>query len=192
MSLIELMIGIAIVAMLFLMAAPSFSTWIQNTQIRTAAETMQNGLMLARVEAVRRNTTVRFQLTTTTDSSCALSTSGTNWVVSQDDPSGACDSAIPDPATANPPAPRIIQVHAGAEGSRNALVAASQSTVVFNGLGRVTPVPAGNVNINITNPIGGTCALAAGPMRCLQIVVSPGGQVRMCDPMFTFPDPQGC
>jgi len=49
-----------------------------------------------------------------------------------------------------------------------------------------------NVNINITNPIGGTCAVAAGPMRCLQIVVSPGGQVRMCDPMFTFPDPQGC
>lgn len=130
MSLIELMVGIAIVAILFALAAPSFSTWIQGTHIRTAAEAMQSGLMLARSEAVRRNTTVRFQLTTTLDSSCALSTSGTNWVVSQDDPSGACDGAASDTT-----APRIIQARAGAEGSRNALVAAGQSAVVFNGLG---------------------------------------------------------
>lgn len=196
MSLIELMVGIAIVAILFSLAAPSFSTWIQNTHIRTAAEAIQNGVMLARAEAVRRNSTVRFQLTDTTDNSCALSTTGTNWVVSQDDPTGACASAIPDPSDTSPPAPRLIQVRAGAEGSRNALVAAGQSTVVFNGLGRVTPVPAGDINVNISNPIGGDCAadVPAGPMRCLRVVVSPGGQVRMCDPAFVFSDtyPQGC
>jgi type IV fimbrial biogenesis protein FimT len=194
MTMIELMVGITIVAILFALTAPSFSTWIQNTHIRTGAEALQNGLMLARAEAVRRNTTVRFQLTSTLDNSCALSTTGTNWVVSQDDPTGACASAIPDPSNTSPPAPRLIQVRAGAEGSRNALVAADQSTVVYNGLGRVTPVPAGNVNINITNPIGGACLAdtTPGPMRCLRVVVSPGGQVRMCDPMFASPDPRGC
>jgi type IV fimbrial biogenesis protein FimT len=191
MSLIELMVGIAIVAMLFSFAAPSFSTWIQGTQIRTAAEAIQNGLMLARAEAVRRNTTVRFQLTSTLDSSCALSTSGTNWVVSLDDPTGACNSAASDTD-----APRIIQARAGAEGSRNASVAATpQSAVVFNGLGRVTPVPAvNNIKIDIKNLIGGACVADAtpGPMRCLQVVVSTGGQVRMCDPKFPSTDPQGC
>lgn len=196
MSLIELMVGIAIVAILFSLAAPSFSTWIQGTHIRTAAEAMQSGLMLARSEAVRRNTSVRFQLTTTLDSSCALSTSGTNWVVSQDDPSGACDSASPDPADLNPPAPRIVQKRAGAEGSKNALVAAGQSAIVFNGLGRVTPVPAGAISFDITNPIGGACVAdtTPGPMRCLRVTVSTGGQVRMCDPAFVFSDtnPQGC
>ncbi len=196
MSLIELMVGIAITAILFTLAAPGFSLWIQGTHIRTAAEAVQNGLMLARGEAVRRNSSVRFQLTDTLDNTCALSTTGTNWVVSLSDPAGLCASAPPDPADPNPPAPAIIQARAGAEGSRNALVAADQSAVVFNGLGRVTPVPAGNININITNPIGGACVTdpSPGPMRCLRIVVSTGGQVRMCDPAFVFSNtnPQGC
>jgi type IV fimbrial biogenesis protein FimT len=200
MSIIELMVGIAIVAILFSLAAPSFSTWIQGTHIRTAAESIQNGLMLARAEAVRRNTMVSFNLVSSLTSACvylpAATPSETNWVVSQDDPTGACDSAIPDPADLNPPAPRIIQKRAGAEGSKNALVSTLQAQFTFNGLGRVTPVPAGNVDIDVTNPIGGACAAAStpGPMRCLRIVVSPGGQVRMCDPVFVFSatNPQGC
>lgn len=184
--MIELMVGIAIVAVLFAVAAPSFSTWIQGAQIRTAAEAIQNGLTLARTEAVRRNTTVRFQLTTTLGGSCALSTTGTNWVISQDDPSGACQSDISDTI-----APRLIQTRPGGSGSQNAQLLADQSTIIFNGLGRVTPLPAGNININISNPVGGAC-VPAGPMHCLRVVVSPGGQVRMCDPVFASTDPQGC
>jgi type IV fimbrial biogenesis protein FimT len=191
-TMIELMVGIAIVAILFSLASPSLSSWLQNSQIRAAADAIQSGLMLARAESVRRNTTVRFQLTSTLNSSCALSTSGTNWVVSLADPTGACGNPSADPGDPNPPAPAIIQVRAGAQGSRNALVAAGQSTIVFNGLGRITPVPAGNIDIAISNPTGGNCAVLGGPMRCLQVVVSPGGQVRMCDPMFVSPDPQGC
>ena len=186
MTLIELMVGIAIVAVLFAVAAPSFGTWIQGAKIRTSAEAIQNGLTLARAEAVRRDATVRFQLTDTLDNNCALSTSGTNWVISQDDPSGACQNDFSDTV-----APRLIQTRPGGSGSQNAIVAADQSTIIFNGLGRVTPLPAGNININISNPVGGACA-PAGPMHCLRVVVSPGGQVRMCDPMFASPDPQGC
>ena len=202
MSLIELMVGLAIVALLFGLAAPGFSVWIQNTHIRTAAEAIQNGLMLARAEAVRRNTAVRFQLTDTTDDSCALSTSGTNWLISLQDPTGACATAIADPSDLNPPAPGIIQLRAGAEGSRNAAVAAGQFLIKFNGLGRqssepgVTPSPPVDVNIDISNPGGGNCisATPAGAMRCLRVVVSTGGQVRMCDPAFVFSttNTQGC
>ena len=194
MSVIELMVGITVVAILFAFAAPSFSTWIQNTQIRTAAEVVQSGLTLARAEAVNRNANVRFQFTSTLDSACALSTTGTNWVVSLDDPSGLCANPAMDSADPNPAAPRIVQTRAGAEGSRNALVVADQATIVFNGLGRVTPVPAGDVNIDISNPIGGACATTttAAPMRCLRVVVSPAGQVRMCNPAMANTDPQGC
>jgi type IV fimbrial biogenesis protein FimT len=65
---------------------------------------------------------------------------------------------------------------------------------MFNGLGRVTPVPAGNITIDVTNPTGGTCATIAtpAPMRCLRVVVTAGGQVRLCDPAFASTDPQGC
>jgi type IV fimbrial biogenesis protein FimT len=187
-TLVELLIGLAIIALLFALGAPGFGTWIQNTQIRTAAETIQSGLQLARGEAVRRNATVRFQLTSGVTAGCALSTTAGNWVVSQDDPTGACNSAASDTV-----APRIIQVRPTAEGSPNAVVAAGQSTIIFNGLGRVTPVPAANIDIDISNPTGGACATSSvAGMRCLRIRISSGGQVRMCDPLLASTDPQGC
>lgn len=187
-TLVELLIGLAIVSLLFALGAPSFLSWMQNSQIRASAEAIQNGLFLARAEAVRRNTTARFQLTTTVTASCALSTAGSNWVVSLDDPSGACDSAASDTV-----APRIIQVRPAAEGTDKAVVAAGQSSVIFNGLGRVTPVPAGNIDFDISNPTGGACATASSAgMRCLRVRVSTGGQIRMCDPILASTDPQGC
>lgn len=186
-TLIELMIGMVILGMLIALGLPSFSTWLQSAQIRTAAEAIQNGISLARSEAVNRNTTVRFHLTTTLDNSCNVSVSGGNWVVSLDDPETLC--ATP-PSEVTPP--RIIQSRGSSEGTLNAVIAASQNTLQFTGVGRVTPVPAGNITINVSNPSGGNCAAAGGKMRCLRVVVSPAGQVRMCDPAFASTDPQGC
>jgi type IV fimbrial biogenesis protein FimT len=83
-SLVELIVGMAILGVLLAIAMPAFSNWLRNARVRTAAESVQNGLQLARAEAVRRNTTIRFQLVDTADDSCALSTAGPNWVVSFD------------------------------------------------------------------------------------------------------------
>jgi type IV fimbrial biogenesis protein FimT len=195
-TMIELVVVVAIIAILAAIAIPSFSTWIQNSQIRNSAEAIQNGLQLTRNEAVRRNTLVSFWLTTTADATCALSTAGPNWVISFDNPASLCanafiNEAFPVSDAVNNPAPRIIQMRSASEGSRNAVVAAGQSQITFNGMGRLSPVPAADININITNPTGGACA-AAGKMRCLRVVVSPNGQVRMCDPSLANTDPRGC
>ena len=141
---------------------------------------------------MRRNNLVRFQLTDTLDNSCNISTSGTNWVVSLGDPTGACATPLADPANPTPPAPAIIQLRSGKEGSKNAQVSTPQAAIVFNGLGRVTPVPAGDINFSVSNPVGGNCATLGGQLHCLRINVSPAGQVRMCDPMFPTADPKGC
>ena len=185
MTLIELMIGIVVLGILLALGVPTFSRWTQSSQIRNAAEAIHNGLMLARAEAVRRNTAVRFQLVTTTTSACALSDTGTNWVVSLDSPAGACDAAPSDNV-----APRIVQVRSAAEGSRNAAVnAGGVSLITFNGTGQATGgAPAA---INVTNPTGGACA-PGGPMRCMRVTVATGGQIRMCDPARAADDPQGC
>lgn len=222
-SLIELMVGLTIVGILFMMGVPSFKSWIQNTQIRTATEAIQNGLELARAEAVRRNTPVRFQLTTSVDNSCALTTASGNWVVSLDDPAGKCafaklnEASLVSDAVNNPP-PRIIQLRPASSGSANAVVASNEVTpaggtvgmpvyngsITFNGMGRISTTPAsvnaGNgVQIDITNPvIGGACVSAGGPMRCLRVVISSGGLIRSCNPLWssdhaqTNYDPQGC
>lgn len=193
-SLIELMITLAVLGIVLMVALPSMGTWLQNTQIRTSAEAMQAGLQLARAEALKRNTTVRFQLVDTLTSACALSTSGSNWVVSLTSTSGLCDVAASETA-----APQIIQKRASAEGSPNAVVTATGgSSVWFNGLGRVVQpptAPAAFTQINITNPANGACKTAANndPMRCLRITVNSGGQVRMCDPAVDdATDPRVC
>jgi len=64
-TLIELAVVLAVVAILFSQAAPAFSAWVHNTQVRTAAESIQNGMQLARAEAIRRNRSVMFWLTST-------------------------------------------------------------------------------------------------------------------------------
>lgn len=184
-TLIELMVAVTLLAFLLMMGAPSMSAWLQNQQIRNLSEAVKDGLAAARAEAARRNAPVRLQFMDSLTASCALSTSGRDLVVSMDDASGACNSTNMADATA-PTAPRIVQTKPRGDGSANAVVAASQSAIVFNALGRVTPVPAADISIDITNPTGGTCLASGGQMRCLRIVVTAAGQVRMCDPRASF------
>lgn len=182
-TLIEVMIALVILGILLALGTPSFSTWIQSSQIRNSAESIQNGLMQARAEAVRRNTAVRFQFVTDLTGGCAVSATGPSWVISIDDPAGACDSAASDAV-----APRILASRSGTEGSRNAVVTGNGvSLITFNGMGQASTA----ATIDITNPTGGACA-AAGPMRCLRVTLTTGGQARMCDPARAANDPQGC
>ena len=183
-TLIELMIAIAIVGILLVTGLPEAVNWIQNTKIRSYAETISNGLQLARAEAVRRNTSVRFQLVDSLTNSCALAATGSNWVVSLADPSGACDVAPSDTV-----APQIVQKNSSAEGSTNVAINSGVANVVFNGLGRTNP--AVDNKIQITNPTGGAC-IPAGPMRCLNVEVRTGGQIRMCDPAVAAGDNRAC
>ena len=191
-TLVELMVGLSILAAVLALAAPNLGTWVQNGRIRSSAESMLSGLQFAKSEAVARNARVRFQLTTTLDNSCALSTTGGNWVVNLDPDAavgavaGNCGAAPSDTV-----APRILQSKPAAEGSGAVIATTDEpsASFVFNGLGRLTPVPAGNLKIDFTNPTGGDCATASGPMTCLRIVVSAAGQVRMCNPKITSPDP---
>ena len=66
--LIELMIVIAITAILTALAVPSFSVTLDNQRISGAAEAVLSDLRWARSEAIKRNTEVRVTFT-----------SGSNW-----------------------------------------------------------------------------------------------------------------
>lgn len=190
MSLVELMIGLVVFGIIIMIGLPSLNTWIQNTQLRTSAEGIFAGLQLARAEALRRNSVVRFQLVSKLDSTCIPAAIGTSWVISVDDPTGQCEKAPSDDPAAGP---RIIQKRDANEGSPNVTVAATGGAVVqFNGLGRVTG--AGPITqIDVANPGGGQCKTSGGPMRCLRLTISTGGEARMCDPAFDIVgDPRHC
>lgn len=188
-TLIELIIGIAIVSILLAAGMPSFSEWIQNSQIRTAAESILNGLQTARNEAVRRNTNVRFDLT---------GTSGlVVWNV------GCVTASVDCPAT--------IQSRVAAEGGGNARAGTGTTApaspvptnqystalasgtglpagVTFNGLGAI---PRANIGADVTRIDITNAAFATA--RRLVIIIGPGGLIRMCDPLLALAaNPQGC
>src|SRR6476660_2618660 len=173
-TLIEIVITLAVFALLLMVGLPSMTTWLQNQQIRASAEGLQAGLQFARTEALRRNAPVRFQLVDTFTPACVLFDRGTNWIVSVNDPTGVCDVDPSDTAD-----PLTIQKRSGADGTPNALVtatngAAPATTVTFTGLGPVTGAGA-ITRIDVTNTSGGNCQ-PAGPMRGLQLNISSGGQ----------------
>lgn len=172
-SLIELLIGIVIMAILMSLAAPSFRTWLQNSQIRNAAESVQNGLQRARAEAVGRNADVEFILGA--DSS---------WTIQL--PNGA-----------------NIESRFASEGSRDVTVAVTPvgaTTVTFNNFGGILNANRGADQIigtaDDTAPFTrvdlDSSVLAAADSQDLRVTIGVGGNVRMCDPNAPTGSPRAC
>jgi len=203
-SLIELVIGLAILAVLLGLAMPNFSQFLRNNKVRNAAEAIQDGLTLARGEAVRRNANVQFILN-----------SGASWTIACEVAVDDADSdGLPDCPGFNPAptTPSYIQTRTDAEGSTSVAVTTSEvspngggavatplftNSLTFNGLGKVTgtTLSAGNNAVIDVAPTTGTCEAAGGSVRCMEVVVTSGGQIRMCDPRLTQTkptDPQAC
>jgi len=188
-TLIELMVGVAILAGLLAMGVPAFTGWIQDTQNRTAAESILNGLQTARAEAVRRNTVVRFSLT---DSDGKVS-----WTVGCPTATATCPATIQSRSAAESGTLAKVTVSAAAipvpapAGYFTALISSAgelPAEVNFDGLGRVFTPPAGT----LFNRADVTSTANANARRYV-VVVSSGGQIRMCDPKMSFAtDPRGC
>lgn len=188
-TILELMIGLVLMAVLLAMGVPSYSSWIRNTHNRTAAESVLNGLQLARNEAVRRNTVVRFSLT---DQGGTVA-----WTVGCATVTAACPSSIQSrPANEGSDQARIgvstatipTPIPAGTFDTALAAGSGLLSGVSFDGLGRVT-APAAGTNFTRADIVHATNSSA----RRYVVVVGTGGQVRMCDPTLPFAtNPQGC
>lgn len=195
-SLVELMIGLVILAILISAGLPVFSLWMQNTQNRAAAESILNGLQMARTEAVRHNANVRFNFTTANSIA---------WSVGCVIPVGDLN------ADGEEDCPAVIQSRSGGEGTGNARAGISTAAiptpalagnfnpalasgtglpagVTFTFLGRVPTVNIGAdiTRIDITNA-------ASSAARRMVITIGTGGTIRMCDPALLLANnPQGC
>lgn len=148
-TLLELLVGIGIIAFLLLMAMPSIQVSLLDTKIRASAQAYYDGAQQARSEALRRNT----------DVTITLDDAKQGWSIAS--------SGIP------------IAVKAP-ESAAKLTVTATTKEVTFNGLGNAS---AANT-VKFMPSAAGQC-LASGPQRCLQVQVSQGGQVRLCDPSIT-------
>jgi type IV fimbrial biogenesis protein FimT len=196
-TLIELAVVVAVLAILMSQAGPLITAWMQNVQIRTSTESIQNGLQLARSEAIRRNRSVMFWLTSTANPPAA------DWLVGCATPflqngaatvpetPGDCPGTQTGAVPANAPPYNWIQRQAAAD-QQTALpqlttTPAGANNVTFSSLGVVVPNIDGSASItqiDVKSP--------AGTARALRVTVS-GGDIRMCDPALSLAsDPRGC
>lgn len=116
-SLAELLIGVAIMAIVMGLAAPSFLEWARAIQIKNAASSVATGMQRARAEAVARNTNVIFVLG-----------ADTSWTVS-----------VVSPVA-------VIETRSGGEGSQDTtrtITPANATGLTFNNYGLAVPNAAG-------------------------------------------------
>jgi type IV fimbrial biogenesis protein FimT len=189
-TLIELMVTVSLLALLVLLAAPALSTYTQNSRLRAVSESFLASLQTARTEAIRTNQDVEFVLTTDNPVAANVGTSlqsasAGNWIVRRSE------------GTATPTYTFIegksVLEGSGAQATSTVLVSAKVGSVdtpvvTFKSIGNTTLGAQWQVDFKSAN---GACA-AAGPIRCLRIVVSASGQIRSCDPIATSPDSRAC
>ena len=169
-SLIELIIAIAIVGLVSAIAMPGYATWIKNSRVRTAAESIQNGLQIARAEAVKRNSQIEFKLDPAMNSTweinlCSVSSAGVR----------ACDT--------------LLENRRASEGSSTAITVvatpSASKSIVFNNLGSV---------VADSNPFSQLGITLSGADRPLRVTLGVGGNTRLCDPSTSLAasDPRRC
>jgi type IV fimbrial biogenesis protein FimT len=98
-TLIELMVTVVIIAISLALAAPSFVQLVSNYRLRGAAESIVNGLNLARAEAVRRNAQVSFALTGTKSGWTVTDSGGAVIQTRADSETGGLTAASSNSAT---------------------------------------------------------------------------------------------
>lgn len=185
-TLIELMVGVALFALLMTLAIPTFTVMINNARLREMGASIMAGLQAARSEALRRNQTVEFALTADpvtdgSDINVTANGTGPTWVVRALD-----DLAVPTGT--------LVDFRAGLEGSNQTDPAAlyariastslpPSGTIRFDALGRSpTIATASGATFDITPANANECRAQGGDLRCVRVVVTTSGRVRMCDP----------
>jgi len=175
-TILELVVALTIMGMLLMLGMPSFTTCLRNSEVRSTAESISNGLRAARSEATRLNRPVSFTLAAGTDAS---------WTIN-----------IFNPLTGTliqPP----IQQYSRFEVGKSAEVARSPANAVaitFNGLGRIiSPSPIATPNLQQIN----VNSVVNGEARTLRIYADDVHGIRMCDPdpslkALTPPDARAC
>lgn len=194
-TLVELLIAMAVFAIMLVLGVPAFGTWIHNTQIRSTAEALQNGLRVAQAEAMNRNRMVAFVLTTASPAFGATpSTNGYNWyaqvlpIVSSE----ASETSYTSSA--------YIQGGALGASSNGTTITAGISAICFNSLGHLAAYTGsvGGASYSCTVPTANNNSVIfainnANGNRPLDVTVNFGGQIRLCDPNLSLAsNPAGC
>ena len=162
-TLIELMIGVAILGTLVAVGLPSFTQMLRNSQVRGAAESVANGIQRARGEAVAHNAKVQFTLA-----------SDTSWYVDY-------------VATPNAAARLDSRDNTSSAAATMTILPAFATTITFNQLGQIV-----SPNADASLPLTQISFAATGSNLNLRVTIGAGGNARVCDPSLPVTNLRAC
>lgn len=181
-TLVEMMVTVAVLVVLLTVGMPAFSEYMASSKVRNVAENFYSGIQKARAEAIRSNEPVQFHLTDNIPTNAnlgtlVLATNGKNWAI-----------RVPG----RPVGSQLIESKLVAEGGAADVVvnAGGVTTLSFNGLGALT-APATTVAVSFTHPMNPACSLGLA-VRCVNVLISLGGQSRLCEPGRPAGDSRSC
>jgi type IV fimbrial biogenesis protein FimT len=163
-TLVELLIAISVTAILLSIATPSMRAFIENVRIRATSESLQNGLALARAEAVRRNQNIEFVRLTT------------GWVV-----------RVPGTSTA-------LHTASGKEGSNGiamTMAPTGADRITYDSFGRTVANADSSASLT-TVDIASAHPPSVGNYRPLRVQIQATGAPRVCNPAVGTSDPRAC
>ena len=193
-TLIELAVTMAVFAILVVAGLPSFATWVHDSQIRSTAELLQNGLRQAQAEAVDRSRVVVFALTNAQPGfGAATAADGANWYA----------QALPQ-YTAECSLTTYQQdayiAGGGLGGLDHGTTVTGPTMLCFSSIGHLVAYSGTVAGVTYACSVPSAGALesydVANPQgdHPLRVTVSFGGQIRLCDPSRTLSssNPDGC
>jgi type IV fimbrial biogenesis protein FimT len=101
-TIIELMVAVAVVGVLAVIAIPQMNYAIQNARVRTAVSDTHTSLLLARSEAIKRNTNVSLQRNGATWLNGWSVMAGISPIATQDPLTGVTAECFINPAATTP------------------------------------------------------------------------------------------
>jgi type IV fimbrial biogenesis protein FimT len=169
-TLLEIMIVVAIMGVLLAAGMPSLGAYMNNSKIQASAQSLISGFQQARAEAVRRNLNVTITLTSDSidQTTPTASATGKNWIITAPSPTDSSLSVI-------------VGAKSSAEGSADKItVNGGVGAIIFNSLGGT------NLGAPATFAFGLDGKACGGDVRCLNIIVTPGGRTQICDPAVSM------
>lgn len=165
-TIVELMVTLAVVAILAALAVPTMRSVIENSHIRATSQSLQNGLAMARAEAVRLNTQVEFVLT------------GAGWNIQRQ-----ADGSLLRQASGKE-MPVGTTVTTTPVGSSRVTYDAFGRPLAINPTGATATVT--QIDVEAANPSG------TPSYKPLRIQLTAGGLARLCDPAAASTEPKAC
>ncbi|MFL6697683.1 MAG: Tfp pilus assembly protein FimT/FimU [Vitreoscilla sp.] len=195
-SILELMVTLTIVGLTLVMAIPAFGRWSADAHTRTAAEDLTNAIRLTQSTAIARGRVGLFALTNATPPvvGSTPADNGSNWFAALNPLGGPAGGSIETAAS-------MDLLLKSTEGTQHRVTITGPALLCFSSLGRQTSLAGSDTSMGVSCTASASDAAPttynvaqASATRQFNVVVYPGGRVRMCDAAKTLSssNPDGC